>query len=245
MIGLGTIINTIGIIVGGLLGLLFGRFLKERHQDTIIKACGLGVIFIGIAGAISGMIKIEDGKLITINSLVVCVSLALGALLGEIINFEGLFQKFGEWLKRKTKSENDNNFVNGFLTASLTVSIGAMAVIGSIEDAINHNYSILITKTIIDFFTIMILTSSMGKGCIFSSISVFLVQGLFTALSVVIKPIMNDSALSLLSLVGSILIFGVGVNLVFGKKIRVANLLPSIIFAVGFSYLLPYIEGIL
>ena len=237
MYGLGTIINVVAIIIGGLLGLLFGRFINERHRDTLCKACGLSVIFIGAAGALKSMFSIENGKIVSSGDFLIIGCLALGALIGEIINIEGGFEKFGAWLKQKTHSTKDVTFIDGFVNASFTVCIGAMAVVGSINDGLYGDSTILVTKSILDFIIIMVMAASLGKGTIFSAIPVAFLQGGVTALSVLIKPIMTPTALLYLSVVGNILIFCVGINLVFGKKIKVANFLPAIIFAVIFAFI--------
>lgn len=237
MAGLGTIINSAAIIVGGVFGLLFGKILNERIQDSLQKASGICVLFIGIAGAMEGMLKLSGSSLSAGRSMLIVASLALGALVGEILNIEHGFECFGEWLKVKTGNAKDKSFVEGFVTASLTVCIGAMAVVGSIKDGISGDYSILATKAILDFIIIMVMTCSLGKGCIFSAIPVAVFQGLITALARLIKPLMTDGALANLSLIGSILIFCVGVNLVWDKRIKVANLLPSLVFAVAIAFL--------
>lgn len=237
MAGLGTIINSAAIIVGGVFGLLFGKILNERIQDSLQKASGICVLFIGIAGAMEGMLKLSGLSLSAGRSMLIVASLALGALVGEILNIEHGFERFGEWLKVKTGNAKDKSFVEGFVTASLTVCIGAMAVVGSIKDGISGDYSILATKAILDFIIIMVMTCSLGKGCIFSAIPVAVFQGLITALARLIKPLMTDGALANLSLIGSILIFCVGVNLVWDKRIKVANLLPSLVFAVAIAFL--------
>ena len=232
MFGLGTLINAAAIVAGGLLGGLFGKLLQERHQDALSKACGICVLFIGIAGAMEKMLTVTDGALVGGGSLLVIASLAIGSLLGEILNIEDKIERFGCWLKEKTGNSRDARFVEGFVTASLTVCIGAMAVVGAIEDGLLGDISILVTKSVLDLIIVMVMTCSMGKGCAFSAIPVAIFQGSVTALSWLIKPLMTDLALANLSMVGSILIFCVGVNLVWGKKIRVANLLPSIVIAV-------------
>ncbi len=237
MIGLGTIINTAGIVVGGLSGMLFGSLLKERHQESLKMACGISVLFIGIAGAMEGMLTINNGVISSGQAMLVTLCLALGSLIGEIIDVENLFEKFGEWLKFKTGNSKDSEFVNAFVTASLTVCIGAMAIVGAIQDGISGDWSILGTKAILDFIIIMVMTSSLGKGSIFSAIPVLIFEGLITVLASFLKPIMTDLALDYLSLVGSILIFCVGLNLVWGKKIKVANMLPAIILAVIAAFL--------
>lgn len=237
MVGLGTIINSAAIIVGGVFGHLFGKILNERIQDSLQKASGICVLFIGIAGAMEGMLRLSGSSLSAGRSMLIVASLALGALVGEILNTEHGFERFGEWLKVKTGNAKDKSFVEGFVTASLTVCIGAMAVVGSIKDGISGDYSILVTKAILDLIIITVMTSSLGKGCAFSAIPVAVFQGLITALVRLIKPLMTDGALANLSLIGSILIFCVGVNLVWDKRIKVANLLPSLVFAVAIAFL--------
>lgn len=237
MIGLGTIINCAAIIVGGVFGLLFGKLLKERVQETLQKANGICVLFIGIAGAMEGMLRLSGSTLSSGRSMLIIASLALGALVGELINIEHWVERFGEWLKLKTGNAKDKDFVNGFVTASLTVCIGAMAVVGSIKDGIEGDISILTTKAILDLIIVMVMTCSLGKGCIFSAIPVTVFQGTITALARLIKPLMTEAASANLSLIGSVLIFCVGVNLVWGKKIKVANLLPSLVFAVAISFI--------
>ena len=169
--------------------------------------------------------------------MMMMISLALGALVGEIINIYKGFERFGNWLKAKAGAKNDTKFIDGFLTASLTVCVGAMAILGPIQDGVYGDYSTLFSKSIIDFIFIMALSSSMGKGCVFSAIPCFLIQGLFTVLGKLISPIMTETAISNLSLVGNVLIMCVGVNLVWPKTIRVANVVPAIVFAVAFAFL--------
>ncbi len=237
MVGLGTIINTAGILVGGVFGIFFGRFLTERHQTTLTTTCGIATLFLGISGALEGMMSISDGTLVSGHSLMIILCLVLGALIGESLNIEGAFERFGEWLKKKTGNAKDGGFVDAFVTASFTVCIGAMAIVGSIEDGLTGDYSILLAKTVLDFIIVMVLTGSMGKGAIFSCVPVALLQGGVTILARFIEPLMTELALFNLSMVGSILIFCVGLNLVWGKKVRVANLLPAIVIAVVFAFL--------
>ena len=232
---IGTILNTAAIVAGGLCGHQFGRLMKERHQETLTMACGVGTLFIGMAGAMNCMLHNDlfPGG----GTMLIVACLALGGLLGEIVNIEYRFEQFGEWLKIKTGNAKDQGFVNGFLTASLTVCIGAMAIVGAIQDGIAGDWSILGAKSILDLIIVMVMTCSLGKGCIFSAIPVFLWEGALTLLATAIKPIMTDAAMGYLSLVGNVLIFCVGINLVWGKRIRVANLLPAILFAVAVSFL--------
>ena len=237
MFGLGTILNTAGILLGGLLGWLFGKFLPERIQESLTRTCGICVLFIGIAGALEGMLTVDGAAVVSGKTMMIVICLALGALLGELLNIEGGFERFGQWLKVKTGNAKDKKFVEGFVTASLTVCIGAMAIVGAIQDGLSGDYSVLATKAVLDLVIVLVMTCSLGKGCVFSAIPVALFQGGITVLARLIKPLMTETALANLSLIGAILIFCVGVNLVWGKKIRVANLLPAIVLAVAMAFL--------
>lgn len=236
MIGLGTIINTAAIILGGVAGGLFGKRLTERYQDTLMKASGLCVIFLGIAGALEKMFTIQDGVIVSGGTMMMIASFAIGSLIGEWINIEYHMNRFGEWLKIKTGNSKDKIFVDAFVTASLTVCVGAMAIVGSIQDGILGDYNTLVMKAILDFVIICVMTASMGKGCAFSAIPVAIFQGSITILAKAIEPVMTEPALNNLSLVGSMLIFCVGVNLIGEKKFKVANMLPAIVIAVFWSF---------
>lgn len=231
MYGLGTIINTAAIVAGGAGGALFGRFLKENVQDTLTVCCGVSTLFIAVTGALEQMLTVENGAIVSRGAMLVILCLTIGGVIGELLNLEGAFARFGEWLKRKTGNAKDKRFVDAFVTASLTVCIGAMAVVGAIQDGIRGDYSILLAKAILDLIIVMIMTASMGKGCIFSAIPVGMFQGAVTLLARQLEPLMTAPALSNLSLTGSMLIFCVGVNSIWGKKFKVANLLPTIFVA--------------
>ena len=230
MFGLGTIINCSAIIIAGIAGMVFGNHLKESMQNTLMKADGVAVIFIGIAGGLSKMLVIKSGSIETTGTMMI-ISLSFGAVIGELLDLDGKMTHFGEWLKIKTGNAKDHKFVDGFVTASLTVCIGAMAVVGAIEDGVHGNHSILFAKAILDFVIILVMSATLGKGCLFAFVPVGLFQGTITLLSSMISPYITASAMSALSFIGSILIFCVGVNLVFDTKIRVANLLPALIVA--------------
>ena len=237
MYGLGTIINTAAIVAGGAGGALFGRFLKENVQDTLTRVCGVSTLFIAITGALEQMLTIENGAIVSGGAMLIIGCLAIGAIIGELLKIEDAFERFGEWLKVKTGNAKDTGFVNAFVTASLTVCIGAMAIVGSIQDGITGDYSILATKAVLDLIIIMVMSCSLGKGAVFSAIPVAILQGTITALAGLVRPLMTDAALANLSLVGNVLIFCVGVNLVWGRKIKVANLLPAIVIAVIAAFL--------
>ena len=234
--GFGTVVNVIGIIIGGITGLFGGRLLTQKLQDTLQMSCAVAVIFIGAGSTLSNMLKINaDGTIETIGTMMMIASLSVGGLIGELIDIDGHMERFGIWLRARTGNDSDSKFVDGFVTASLTVCIGAMAIIGAIEDRLLGDYTILYAKAVLDLIIVMVLTASLGKGCIFSALSVGIFQGTVTLLAGFLQPFMTEIALKNLSYVGNILIFCVGINLMFGPKIRVANLLPSLIIALSWK----------
>ncbi|MGP1375966.1 MAG: DUF554 domain-containing protein [Bulleidia sp.] len=234
---MGTLLNVIGILAGGMAGLLFGRFLLPRYQETLMMATGTAVLFVGIGGAIRHMLVYSNGAFTLQGTVMMIVSLALGAVLGEWWNLAARLERFGEWLKKKTGNGSDRQFVHAFVTSSMTVCIGAMAVVGAIEDGIHGDPSILAAKAALDFLLILVMSVSLGKGCLFSAIPVALFQGSIMVLARALKPLLTARAVTNLSLVGSVLIFCVGVNLVFQKRIRVANLLPALLVAIAWAFL--------
>ena len=233
----GTLVNTAAVLVGGVCGHFFGKLLKPRFQETLTLACGVSTLFLSTAGAMRYMLPLDESSLPGGGAMLIILCVALGGLIGEILNIEHGFERFGEWLKRKTGNTRDQNFVNAFLAASLTTCVGAMTIVGSLQDGIAGDWSILGAKSILDLVIVAVLTSSMGKGCVFSVIPIFVIEGGLTLLANWIKPLMTELAMSYLSTVGSVLIFCVGVNLIWGKKIRVANLLPAVILAIAAAFL--------
>lgn len=232
MIGWGTILNVVAILVGGIIGLVFSRAISPRYQETLMQAIGVCVIFVGIGGAVEGMMAVTADRLQSGGTMMIVISYAVGSLVGEWINLEQRIERFGSWLKVKTGNAKEKRFVDAFVTASLTVCIGAMAIVGSIQDGLSGDYSTLALKAILDMVIICVMSASMGRGCLFSALPVGILQGTVTLLARAIQPVMTDAALTNLSLTGSILIFCVGVNLLWEKKLKVANMLPSIVVAV-------------
>ena len=236
MFGLGTLINMAAILIGGLAGRLVGKAIPKRVQDMLYMVCGISTLFIGIGGCLQHMLVVENGALNTQGTMMMLMSLTVGALIGEWIDLEKRLEQFGQWLKDKTGNSGDATFIDGFVTASLTVCIGAMAIVGAIQDGMEGDISVLAAKSVLDLVIVCVMAASMGKGCIFSLIPVGILQGSVTALSLVLKPIMTEAALGNLSYVGSVLIFCVGVNLVWGKKVKVANMLPAVVIAVIWAF---------
>lgn len=237
MRGLGTLINVAAIVLGGLLGRLVGDRLPERIREGLTKACGVSTIFIAVSGALEQMLALEDGVITASGSILIVICLALGTLVGELLRIEEGLERFGDWLKRRTGNGSDARFVDAFVTASLTVCIGAMAIVGSIRDGIEGDWSILAVKALLDLIIITVMAGSMGRGCVFSAIPVLLLQGSITLLAGVLAPVMTEAVLKNISLTGNVLIFCVGVNLVWGKKLKVASMLPTLIFAAAAAYL--------
>lgn len=226
--GLGTAVNVCAVIAGGLIGTLFGKKIKESIQDSLMKVLGLAVMFVGLSGALSKMLIIEDGRLSSYGTLMMIISLSLGTLTGELINIEKYLEKFGDKLKEKVKAKNDGGFTDAFVSSSLVVCVGAMAVVGSLQDGLTGDHATLFAKSLLDFLIIIVMASSMGIGCLFSFIPIGIFQGSITLLAELIKPYVTTALVDDISLVGSVMIFAVGVNSVFNKKFRVGNMLPAL-----------------
>lgn len=201
----------------------------------ILSMIGVGVMLLGISGALEHMLPIPGADQ-SGGTIMMILSLVVGSVIGEVLRIEDQFIRFGVWLKNKSNSENDSGFVDAFVTASLTVCVGAMAVIGSIKDGISGDYSILAAKGVIDAVFIFIMTASLGKGSIFSAIPVAVLQGSLTMIAFFAGEFMPAAALANLSFVGSVLIFIIGLNMIRDKKIRVANTLPAIVIAAVFGF---------
>ena len=229
--GFGTLVNVFAIISGGLIGLFGRKFLNEKIQQTLQSACAISVIFIGIGGTLEKMLIVRENSIKFDGTILLIVSLIVGGVIGETIDIDEKFNRLGIFLRNSFSNGDDSKFVDAFVTASLTVCIGAMAIIGAINDRLLHDPRILFAKSALDLIIILVMTSSLGKGSIFSFISVGIFQGAITLFAGFIEPFMTESALNNLSCVGNVLIFCVGVNLMFGNKIRVANLLPSVLIA--------------
>lgn len=236
MHGIGTLINAGAIILGGILGQAGSRFLKADIRDALIKVNGMAVIVVGLSGTLKEMFSVNNGTVEVNGTMMMIASLAIGTIIGEIINIDGAMERFGIWLKKKTGNDSDDAFVNAFVSASLTVCIGAMAVVGAIQDGMQGDYTTLLVKSVLDFLIIMVMTSSLGRGCLFAFIPVAVFQGAITLLASFIAPVMTEQALSNLSLTGNILVACVGINLIWPKTFRIGNMLPAILIAVIWAY---------
>ncbi|MCP3739943.1 DUF554 domain-containing protein [Rossellomorea sp. BNER] len=221
MVLLGTLVNGVCIIIGTLIGILLHR-IPENMKTTVMKAIGLAVMVLGLQMGL----KSE-------NFLIVIISLVFGAVWGEWMKLEDRLNALGAWIEKKVGSKGDASISQGFVTATLIFVIGAMSVIGALDSGIRGDHDVLYTKSIIDGFTSLILTTTLGIGVIFSAIPVVLYQGgiaLFaTQINQWVPQVVMDSFIAEMTAAGGIMIFAIGLNLTGITKIRVANLLPGVI----------------
>ena len=229
MFGFGTIINTVAVIAGGIAGVVLKKGIPENCQKILMQACGIATIFIGVSGTLKEMLVINGSSIETKGTFLLILSLVLGGLAESLLSIEDRLERLGELLKKKLHSEKDTRFVEGFVTSTLVICIGAMAIVGAIEDGLTGNFSTLTAKAILDFVIVMIFASTLGKGVIFSALPLFLYQGAITILAAVLGDFMSPALISDISFIGSALIFCVGVNIAFGKKFNVGNLLPALL----------------
>ncbi|GIO23978.1 DUF554 domain-containing protein [Oceanobacillus sp. J11TS1] len=225
----GTIVNFVFIIIGSVIGLFFTK-IPERFKETVMNGIGLAIVLIGMQMALQ-----------TEQIIIVLLSLLSGAIIGEGLKIEEVLNRFGKWIGyRFAASENNTSISQGFVTASLIFCVGAMAIIGALDSGIRGDHGILITKGIIDGFTSLVLTTTLGFGVILSAVPVFLYQGTITILATQIDRWVSaaflDGLIVELTAVGGLLILAIGLNLLNITKIRIGNLLPSILTVVFVYY---------
>ncbi|MDT8717650.1 DUF554 domain-containing protein [Clostridium sp. 19966] len=235
MIGTGTMVNVAAVIIGSCIGMLFNKGMKQRFQDTLMQALGLSTTFIGVAGVLKVMFVINKSSIETTGSMMMIASMVIGSIIGEAINIEERIEGLGEKLKKRFSSGEDSKFVEGFVSATLVICVGAMAIVGSLQDGLTGDASMLYTKSILDFTIVIIFASALGKGVIFSAIPLGILQGGITLSAHIIEPILTQTMIQNISFVGSVLIFAIGINLSLGKKFKVANMLPALLIAVIYS----------
>lgn len=238
----GTIINTATVVGGSLIGLLIkylaGRFtfsprisaLGARLQDTIMKGVALCVLYIGISGSLKGQ-----------NTLVAIISMALGAIIGESLDLDRKMQNLGDWLQCKTKRfvKGDSSVAEGFVTASLLFCVGAMAIVGSLENGLTGNYDTLKAKSILDGISSIVFSSSLGIGVMFSAVAIFLYQGSISLLAGVLSPLIGSAAVqNEMTCVGSLLIAALSLNMLGVTKIKVMNLVPACLMPILLCHIL-------
>lgn len=232
MKGLGTIINSAAVIIGGVLGIVIKKGINENIKNSLLRACGLATVFLGIAGAMTKMLVFKDGSLETAGTMTLIFSLVIGTIIGELAKIEDGMEKLGEKIRKKAGGENDGGFIDGFVNTSLVICVGAMAIVGSIEDGTRGDYSMLAAKAVLDGILVMVFSSTYGKGAVFSVIPLFVFQGTITAISALCGSFLTQDMVDNISYVGSVLIFCVGVNIAFKKLFRVGNMLPAVVLPV-------------
>ena len=214
---LGTVVNSILIIVGALIGVLLKNGLKDNYKDTIINGLGLTVIVLGLKDALTAE-----------NTLLVILSIAIGSFTGELLKIEKNLEKFGDFIEKKM-GKGDSNFSKGFVTTSLIYCVGAMAITGALKSGLTGEHDTLIAKGVIDGITAIVFASTLGIGVMFSSVSVFLYQGLITISAVYLKDyLLEPSVQANMVAVGGILIMAISINILEIKKIKVGNMLPAV-----------------
>ncbi len=213
---LGTIVNALAIIAGGIIGLLFKNVIPEKISESLLKTTGLAVIAIGITLIFRGE-----------NFTLLIISLILGTIIGESIDIEGILERFGAYIESKMKNK-ESNVALGFVTCTLVYCVGSMAIIGSIQSGLTGNHDILFSKALIDGITSVSMAVTMGVGVIFSSISVFVYQGIITTLASFMQSLLGEVVVNEMTAIGGVIIMGIGLNFLEIKRIKVGNLLPAI-----------------
>lgn len=214
---LGTIVNVGAIIVGSGIGLLIKGGLPERFRNSIMQALALFVIIVGIMGSTA-----------TSNAILVLICLVIGTIIGEIIDIDKRLEIFGDKVKDRFSKNNESNFAQGFITGSLVYCVGAMAIVGSLNAAIQGNNSILYTKAVLDGVSAVLFTSVYGISVMLAAASVFVYQGAITLLAGIIAPYLSSAAIAEMSAVGGVLILGLGFSIMEIKRVKVANMLPAV-----------------
>ena len=213
---LGTIVNSLAIIIGGIIGVLFKNFIPVKYADSINKASGLAVIAVGIQLMLKGN-----------NMTLMIISVILGTFIGEIIRIESILNNAGDYLqKRFVKSGNDLS--SGFVTCTLIFCVGSMAIVGSIQSGLVGNHEILFAKSILDGIISMTMAVTLGVGVCLSALSVFLYQGTITLLAQSLQSVLNDIVIAEMTSVGGILIMAIGLNFLEIKRIKVGNMIPAV-----------------
>lgn len=229
MIGLGTIVNTAAVIVGGLLGMALKKGIAERFEKILMQALGLATLFIGVGGVLKYMLVVENGAISTRGTMLLIFSLVIGAVLGQLVDIEGKMEKLGTKLKAAVRVKDDRHFVEGFVNASLVICVGAMAIVGGVQDGISGDSSTLLVKSALDFAIVAVIAATYGVGVVFSALPLFIYQGAITLIAALFGSVISEGLITELSFVGSALIFCVGVNLVREKTFKVANMLPALL----------------
>lgn len=222
---LGTFVNTVAILAGGLAGLLLKKGIPERMNDAIMKGVALCILYIGLSGCLEGS-----------NALIAILAMVLGAILGCLLDLDGRLNTLGAFLERLLQSGN-GGLANGFITASLLFCVGAMAVVGSLRSGLTGDHTTLYAKSLLDGISSIIFASSLGAGVLLSAGAVLLYQGALTLLSQALSPILSTAVIAEMTCVGSLLIIALSLNMLGITKIKVMNYVPAIFLVIPLCYL--------
>ena len=237
MPGLGTVVNVAAVLAGTTLGIFFKGGIPERFRNIIGSAIGISTLMMGIGGVMAGMLSVTQTGLSPGNSMLLILSMLCGGVLGEALRVEERLERLGEFFKRKlVKSDKgETRFVEGFVTASLLFCVGAMTIVGSINDGLLRAPGLLYAKSLMDGIMSVIFGASMGAGVYLAALSVLLYQGGITLLAVFLGDFLSPVMVAQMSFTGSALIFCVGINFLFPGKIKTGNLLPAMFMPLLFS----------
>ncbi|AFK87604.1 MULTISPECIES: DUF554 domain-containing protein [Thermoanaerobacterium] len=224
---IGTFVNAASIVVGSFVGTLFKIGIPDRIKSTVMQAISLSVLIIGF-----------DSALKYKNLLLVIISLAIGGILGELLDIEKKLNQFGDFLERKLSRNGENKISEGFVTASLIYCVGAMAIVGALKDGLQGDHSILFAKSMLDGISSIIFASTLGIGVMISSVSVLLYQGSITLCASLLKDLLNANVIADMSAIGGVLIIGISLNMLNLTKIKIGNLLPSIFIPIVYEIML-------
>ncbi len=233
----GTVVNVAAVILGGILGILLKKGIKNEILENVMKAEGVAVLIIGMNGVFTNMLSVgADGKISESGGLVLLISLALGAFIGEIIKLDDKINSLGKFVENKVKS---GGFSKGFVSAFIIFCVGSMSIIGSVNDGLSGDSSVLIVKSTLDFITAAVLASAMGIGVIFACVPLFVYQGTISLFASQIKPFIegNPEMMLQFSAVGYAIIMCIGINFIAGEKIKTANLLPAMVIPILYNVL--------
>ena len=224
---LGVFVNTLTVLLGSAVGLIFKKGIPEKVSRAVMLAIGLCTLYIGISGTLKGE-----------NTLVLILSMVFGAAVGTLLDLDGLISRLGGAVERRFSREGGHvSLAEGFVTASLLFCVGAMTIVGSLNAGLRGDNEMLYTKSLLDLISSCMLAVSLGAGVLFSSVFVFVFQGALVLLARVLAPALTDAALAEITCAGSLLIVGLGLNLLGLTKLKVANYLPAILFAPLFVWL--------
>lgn len=227
----GVFVNVATVLIGSTLGLLFKKGISKKFSDAVMIGLGLCTVCIGVSGMLKGQ-----------NTLVAIISMVIGAIIGTALDIDKRINSVGDFISKKMKKDSDKvSLTEGFVTASLLFCIGAMTIIGSLDAGLKGDNTTLFTKSVLDLFSSMMLSASLGLGVMFAAVFVLVFQGGLVLLSGLLAPVLNDAAIAEMTCVGSLMILALGLNLIGVTKIKVANYFPALILAPAISALFAWL----